>query len=91
MSSGSIGSSGASAPSTETSNVQSQTGSNHSGSGKITAATKITSVEDLRKKAPQVYNQMLIGIGTNVCKDMEHSQQRIKEIMRKDEAQAAGG
>ena len=47
-----------------------------------TSATKISNINDLREKAPKVYNQMLIGLATTVCNRMQHSQERVKKIMR---------
>lgn len=43
----------------------------------------IGSMDELRKKAPKVYNQMLLGIATNICSEMQRHQARLKEIMRK--------
>jgi hypothetical protein len=83
MSTDSIGSSGA-APVEEAPQVN--TGSGHHSSSEVNGSTKIPTVEALREKAPQVYNQMLVGIGTITCRRMQRSQERVKQIMRKAQA-----
>lgn len=45
---------------------------------------KINSLADLKDKAPQVYNAMMVGIAQNICKDMEDGQRRLKEIMEEN-------
>lgn len=49
---------------------------------KVTGNTKISSLEDLRKKAPKVWKQMMLGIAMNICNEMKKSQERIKKLMR---------
>lgn len=88
MSTDSIGSSGA-VPAEEASNVNNSGSGSGSPSGEINGATLIPTMEALRKASPEVYNQMLIGIGTTACKRMQRSQDRIKQIMRKDQAHQA--
>jgi hypothetical protein len=51
----------------------------------VTSSTKIGSLADLKKKAPEVYNEMMKGIAMSVCQDMEAHQQRQKKIMRESE------
>lgn len=60
-------------------------------SNQVTGSTKIASLEDLKKKAPKVWKQMMLGIAMNVCHQSEKGQARIKEAMRKarEEAQKA--
>lgn len=58
---------------------------------KATSATKVSSVGDLKKKAPEVYNAMLQGIGMSICNEMKHHQERLKKMMqeaRRDSGQA---
>ena len=43
---------------------------------------KISSMDELRKKAPQVYKQMLMGIAMNICSEMQRQQERLKQTMR---------
>lgn len=59
--------------------------------GEITGATKISSLEDLKKKAPKVWKAMMMGIGMSICKDMEKGQARIKELNRKARQEAHQG
>jgi len=48
----------------------------------LTSSTTINSLADLKKKAPQLYQQMMQGIGMSICNDMQHHQDRLKELMR---------
>lgn len=50
----------------------------------VNSYTKISSVEDLRKKAPKVYNAICQGIAEQICYQMKHAQDRIKQKMRED-------
>lgn len=53
------------------------------GAGEETSgSTRFNSLEDLKEKAPQVYNAMMLGIAQNICKDMQEAQQRLKTMMR---------
>ena len=49
---------------------------------KATSSTKIGSMEDLKKKAPEVYNKMLEGIAMNICGHMREYAERFKKILR---------
>jgi len=51
--------------------------------GGATTSTKIGSLKDLMKKAPELYNKMMQGIATNICNEMKHHQDRLKSLMRK--------
>lgn len=51
--------------------------------GEATAATTISSLEDLKAKAPKVYDAMMMSIAQNITSDMNTHQQRIKEMNRK--------
>lgn len=46
-------------------------------------ATKVSSLQDLKQKAPEVYDQMMVGIATMIIKEMKHHQDHLKEIGRK--------
>lgn len=59
-------------------------------SQQVTGSTKIASLADLKKKAPKVWKQMMIGIAMNICHDAEKSNARIKEAMRKAREDAQG-
>jgi hypothetical protein len=48
-----------------------------------TTTTHISSLEDLKKKAPEVYNQTLKSIGMKICNDMKRHQDHLKETMRR--------
>ncbi len=50
--------------------------------GNVSMDTSISSVGDLREKAPKVYDAMLIGIATTICNRSKRHQDRIKKIMR---------
>lgn len=53
------------------------------GQSSVSSDTKIKNLEELRKKAPNVYNKMLEGIAMNICNDMKHHQERLEEMNRK--------
>lgn len=50
--------------------------------------TTISSLADLKKKSPKVYNMMMMGIATNICKEMEHHQDELKKLMREGQKQS---
>jgi hypothetical protein len=58
------------------------------GSPDVDSNTVITSLDDLRQKAPKVYNAMMQGIAMQICNQMEHAQQRLKQMMRAGEQQS---
>lgn len=45
----------------------------------------ISSLADLQKQAPEVYQMTLMSIAWNMCDDQNRSQERIKEINREAE------
>lgn len=45
----------------------------------------ISSLADLQKQAPEVYQMTLMSIAWNMCDDQNRSQERIKEIHREAE------
>lgn len=51
----------------------------------VTTHTKINSLQDLKKKAPQVYKMMMEGIAMNICNEMRSHQERLKKMMREGE------
>lgn len=44
--------------------------------------TRISSLEDLKHKAPKLYNQMMVSIAMNICNRMKRAQDRLKVLMR---------
>ncbi|MBA3816233.1 MAG: hypothetical protein H0X29_06885 [Parachlamydiaceae bacterium] len=60
--------------------------STHGGS-EANSKTKIGSLADLKKKSPKVYNLMMMGIATNICREMEHHQDELKKLMREGQKQ----
>jgi hypothetical protein len=64
--------------------------SSPSAAGKPTASssTKLSSVGDLQKQAPEVYKAMLEGIAINICNEMKDHQDRIKKMMQEGRQQA---
>lgn len=52
-----------------------------------TAATKINSIEDLKTKAPKLYNAMLQGIAMTICRDMQDHIERFRKLMREGRQQ----
>lgn len=50
---------------------------------------KISSLADLKKKAPKVYNMMMQSIGMGICREMEHHQARLKKLMREGSSRGA--
>lgn len=41
---------------------------------------KFSSLEDLRKKAPKVYNQLMLSIATTIIRGMNDHQERLKKM-----------
>lgn len=50
--------------------------------GDSTSGARFNSMNDLKEKAPKVYQAMMVGIAQNICKDMQEAQARLKKIMR---------
>ena len=48
-----------------------------------TSTTKIASLDDLKNKAPKVYDAMIKGICMSIIRDMREHQEHLKEMMRK--------
>jgi hypothetical protein len=63
--------------------------SSTSGSKKLdaeTAATQVSSIEDLKLKAPKLFDATLMAIAQRITSEMHHHQERLKEIMRRGQA-----
>jgi hypothetical protein len=50
--------------------------------GEYTSSTVIKNIEDLKRKAPKLYNEMMKSIGMDICHEMQHHQERLKQMMR---------
>jgi len=50
--------------------------------GKYTSDTRISSMKDLREKAPDVHKAMLEGIGLSIVRRMRMNQERLKKLWR---------
>lgn len=57
------------------------TGGGGAAGGGITMSTRISSLAALKKQAPKLYKQMMLGIATNICAEMQKGQDRIHKIM----------
>lgn len=51
-------------------------------SGQADSNTKIGTMEDLKKKAPELYQKMLEGIAMQICNSMKDHQTRLKKMIR---------
>lgn len=47
----------------------------------LSGATTVSSMADLKKKSPKLYNMMMEGIAMDICNDMQHHQDKLKELM----------
>ncbi len=45
--------------------------------------TQISSLAQLKEKAPEVYQQMMMGLAQSIVKKMHRAEERLKEIKRK--------
>lgn len=72
-----------SVPAEGTSGVGGHVQGGHPGGDASAKKIQISSLQDLRREAPEVYRQMMLGIGTKICRDMQKGQARIKAAMRK--------
>lgn len=43
----------------------------------------VSTMGDLKEKAPEVYRMMMNGIAMNICHDMREHQRRFRDILRK--------
>ena len=53
-------------------------------SGDVSSLTNIGSMEELKKKAPEVFNMMMQGIATNIVNEMRIRDERLKKIWREN-------
>lgn len=58
--------------------------------GQFSAATPVANMGELKDKAPEVYKAMLEGIATNICNEMKHHQDKLKEMQREAQRNAEG-
>lgn len=63
---------------------------NPSQPAKITAATTVSSMQDLKLKSPELYNAMMMGIATNIINQSKRATERLKEIIRQGTRNAQG-
>lgn len=49
----------------------------------VNSSTKINSLEELKTKAPKVYNQILQSLAQNMIIDLRHRQERLEKEMKK--------
>ena len=52
------------------------------GAGSFDSSSTVSSLNDLKEKAPKVYKAMVMGIAQNICNEMQHSQERLKKTMK---------
>jgi hypothetical protein len=50
----------------------------------LTGASKISSMEDLRVKAPQLYEAVRMGIALRIKSDQDNYLQRLKKALREE-------
>jgi|GEM_PF-2716202 len=67
---------GTSVPTTQAASEASKT----TAAGQLNAASSISSVADLKEKAPKVYYQTMITLATAIVKDMKKHGDRLKQI-----------
>lgn len=58
--------------------------------GAVNSTTTIHNMEDLRKKAPDVFNKMMEGIGIQMISKLQRDQKRLEQIMKEGERAAQG-
>lgn len=68
-----------------------QTGAPTGTAGEFNASTTVQSLQDLKEKAPTLYRAMMEGIAMNIVNDMKDHQEKLKQMMREAERDAAGG
>lgn len=56
--------------------------------GDVSSLTTIGSMEELKKKAPEVYNMMMQGIATNIVNEMRRRDERLKKMWRENRSRA---
>ncbi len=58
--------------------------------GTVSGGTTASNMTQLKERAPQVYNAMMMGVAQNICNEMQQHQDRLKELMREGEEDANG-
>lgn len=71
------------APSASNATTAAAVASTH-GQAQVNSASKINSMDDLRRKAPKVYNMMMQSLMESVRRDMQKHQERLKKAYRGD-------
>jgi len=51
-----------------------------SSAGNVTSATTVSNVQDMQKRAPQVYKAMVLGIAQNICNQMHDSSDHLIQM-----------
>lgn len=65
------------------SNPATEPSSSSGGGDSVSSATTLSSLGDLKNKAPQLYNYMMISLAQNMCTQMNSDQDRLNTIMKK--------
>lgn len=60
------------------------------GSGTLTSSSEVKNLEEFKKRAPEVYNKMMLGIATEICNKLKASQERLKQMWRDATERAKG-
>lgn len=71
-----------STPSTQDATTASGSVQSNATSGQLDTKTKIGNMNDLREKAPQVFQKMCETIGWTICGSMRRHQDQIKKLLR---------
>lgn len=51
-------------------------------SSTVNSLTTISSLADLKNKAPQLYNFMMLSLAQNICISMQQAQDRLSQAMK---------
>lgn len=62
-----------------------------SASTNLNGSTAFNTLEDLKKKSPELYRMMMEGIAMNICRKMQRNQEHLKQIMREATRNSQGG
>lgn len=65
-----------------TTDATTQAGAATSNPSQMKMSDTVSSLEDFKKKAPDVYKQMMLGIATTICNQMQRNQARLKQAIR---------
>lgn len=57
----------------------------------VTSITTISSLSDLKNKAPQIYKFMMLSLAQNICIQMSQDQDRLTQAMKQMGDRAVGG